>query len=156
MYQDQYGLRSENVVRLPHQLDASHDGYGEKFGLIHERRLFLAAEGNDLRGEDTLSAAEGTDHGAAAVDVVDDAVVRFHLHPDVKASLARDKSSVLLLLPNRDGWQFRARGGEISLESSIYAADGTTVRRTSQIVLTCKKPTEAVQFNWAFSKLETD
>lgn len=137
-------------------LDASHDGYAEKFGLIHERRLFLAAQGNDLRGEDTLSAAEGTDHGAAVIDVVDDAVVRFHLHPDVKASLARDKSSILLLLPNREGWQFRARGGELSLESSIYAADGTTVRRTSQIVLTCKKPLEAVQFNWAFSKLETD
>lgn len=135
-------------------LDASHDGYVEKFGLIHERRLFLAAEGNDLRGEDRLIMEE--DQGRDVSDVVDTAVVRFHLHPDVKVSLARDKSSVLLLLPNREGWQFRARGGELSLESSIYAADGNSVRRTSQIVLTSLRPKNVVQFNWAFTKLETD
>lgn len=141
-------------------LDASHDGYAEQFGLIHERRLFLSAEGNDLRGEDTLIPAEESDEADAVSSlfggVVEDTVVRFHLHPDVKVSLARDKSSVLLLLANREGWQFRARGGELSLESSIYAADGTTVRRTSQIVLTCKDPKDAVQFNWAFTRLETD
>jgi uncharacterized heparinase superfamily protein len=133
-------------------LDASHDGYEENFGLIHDRRLFLDAKGTDLRGEDSLVPSDGGDTN----DVVDEAVVRFHLHPDVRASLARDKSSVLLLLPNREGWQFRAQGGEMSLESSIYAADGNSVRRTQQIVLTCVRPASQVRFNWAFSKLDSD
>ena len=133
-------------------LDADHDGYQENFGLLHERRLFLDSNGKDLRGSDKLTATDGGN----AADTVDEAVIRFHLHPDVKASLARDKQSVLLVLPSREGWQFRARGGDISLESSIFAADGNSIRRTNQIVLTNLRPTEDVQFNWAFTKLEAD
>lgn len=133
-------------------LDADHDGYKENFGLIHDRRLFLNASGKDLRGEDLLTSVDD----GSACDVIDEAVVRFHLHPDVKASLARDKSSVLLVLPNREGWQFRAKGGDISLESSIFAADGNSIRRTNQIVLTKLRPMEDVRFNWAFTKLEAD
>ena len=133
-------------------LDADHDGYKENFGLIHDRRLFLNASGKDLRGEDLLTSCDES----SANDVIDEAAVRFHLHPDVKVSLARDKSSVLLVLPSREGWQFRAKGGDISLESSIFAADGNSIRRSNQIVLTKVRPTEDVRFNWAFTKLEAD
>lgn len=133
-------------------LDADHDGYRENFGLVHDRRLFLDASGKDLRGEDTLTPVED----GKASDTVEDAVLRFHLHPDVKASLARDKGSILLVLPNREGWQFRARGGDMTLESSVYAADGNSIRRTNQIVLTAARPTGTVRFNWAFTKLEAD
>ncbi|MEM9122748.1 MAG: heparinase II/III family protein, partial [Pseudomonadota bacterium] len=36
-------------------LELSHDGYGERFNLRHERRIFLNSAGNDLRGEDRIS-----------------------------------------------------------------------------------------------------
>ena len=49
---------------------ASHDGYKPVFGLIHPRQLFLAADGEDLRGEDRLTGRAG--QGFA---------IRFHLHP---------------------------------------------------------------------------
>ena len=35
-------------------LDMSHDGYRSLYGIIHRRRLWLSADGGDLRGEDTL------------------------------------------------------------------------------------------------------
>ena len=34
--------------------ESRHDGYEKKFGLVHQRRIFLATGGNDLRGEDSL------------------------------------------------------------------------------------------------------
>ena len=35
-------------------LEASHDGWTRHFGLRHERRLYLDAGSDELRGEDSL------------------------------------------------------------------------------------------------------
>jgi uncharacterized heparinase superfamily protein len=59
---------------------------------------------------------------------------RFHLHPDVKASLARDGRSVLLLGPSERGWWFRNDSNDVRLEPSAHF-EGGLARRTTQIVL---------------------
>ncbi len=110
-------------------LDMSHDGYRDAFGVIHHRRLFLSSTGDDLRGEDRF---EGD--GAHPV------VLRFHLHPDVTASLAASGDNVLLRPAKGAGWQFRARGGTLSLEQSIYLGRAGEVRRCEQIVVTSDAP----------------
>ena len=57
-------------------LDLSHDGYRPNYGLLYHRRLFLAASGEDLRGEERLDvfAESGTWPEG-------EFVLRFHLHP---------------------------------------------------------------------------
>lgn len=105
-------------------LDMSHDGYKDTFGVVHHRRLFLSSTGDDLRGEDRF---EGS--GSTSV------VLRFHLHPDVTASLAASGDNVLLRPAKGAGWQFRARGGNISLEQSVYLGRAGEVRRCEQIVV---------------------
>jgi uncharacterized heparinase superfamily protein len=139
-------------------IEASHDGYRELFGLLHRRRIFLAADGGDLRGEDGLyrPVEDGTPED---VDVRYRFAIRFHLHPDVKASLARDGMSVLLVLGNGDGWRFRTDGGPIRIERSVYLATGGTPKRTSQIVVqgeaepfgAGERPPNRVR--WAFQRL---
>ena len=42
-------------------ISGTHDGYRERFGLIYTRELFLAADGDDLRGEDRLVGTPGSD-----------------------------------------------------------------------------------------------
>jgi uncharacterized heparinase superfamily protein len=105
-------------------VDTSHDGYRQRFGQIHHRRLYLAASGEDLRGEDRL---EGTGGETFAL--------RFHLHPDVRASLTQNGDSALLRLPRGDGWRLRARGAELRLEQSVYLGRAGDVRHSRQIVL---------------------
>jgi len=109
----------------------SHDGYLDAFGLVHERRLFLAPNGRDLRGEDRLAA----DPRTRPPETPRPFAIRFHLHPDVRASLARDGRSVLILLPNGDGWRLRCSGGTVALEDSIYLGRAETVRKAEQIVI---------------------
>ncbi|MCZ6497050.1 MAG: heparinase II/III family protein, partial [Alphaproteobacteria bacterium] len=60
--------------------------------------------------------------------------VRFHLHPGVSASLVQDGTAVLLRLPSGAGWRFRAEGGKIALEKSVYLGSGE-VKRSNQIVV---------------------
>ena len=110
-------------------LTASHNGYQARFGLAHRRRLFVAAAGDEVRGEDTLieTATGKADARGYAV--------RFHLHPSVQASLVQNGTAALLRSQNGTGWQLRAKGGTLSLAESIYLGGGEEMRRTEQVVI---------------------
>ena len=117
-------------------LDMSHDGYRSLYGIIHRRRLWLSPDGGDLRGEDTFGGPDGR-----PVTVPDRRfIVRFHLHPTVKATLAQSGQAVLMRLPSGRGWRLRASGAGIGLAESIYLGEEGRVRRTEQIVLVGQVP----------------
>lgn len=125
--------------------DARHDFYARKFGLVHRRRLYLAAGGEDLRGEDTL---DGTGGRAFAI--------RFHLHPEVRASLLQG-GGALLRLPGGSGWRLRADGASIALGDSIYFGQGYfghggEMKRTQQIVLTGTTGEGETTVRWALQR----
>ena len=127
-------------------IDASHDGYLDTLGLIHKRRLYVGAAGADVRGEDSLT------HLRARRRRGREFALRFHLHPDVRCAMTEDRRAVLLRLPSGAMWQVRAAGASMSIDESIYAGDGATRRRTSQIALT--GPIEdAITVKWAFKFL---
>ena len=114
-------------------LELAHDGWARRYGLRHERRLYLDTQADELRGEDRLIpiAAKPGRNGRRFVPFV----VRFHLHPQVSALIARDRKSVLLKVEGEEaGWWLRNDALEVSLEASTHNQDGTT-RHGQQIVL---------------------
>jgi uncharacterized heparinase superfamily protein len=146
-------LKSEGLGRRPvvveaqrqeangaHWLEASHDGWKKLFGAVHRRRLYVAESGEDVRGEDAVEAANPQPF-----------TLRFHLHPDVNASLQQDGEAVLLRLRNGGGWRLRADGARMSLEESIYLG-GHEPRRSEQVVLTGYADGPQ-QVKWAISKV---
>ncbi len=132
-------------------INASHDGYVPAFGLAHERRLYLAPDGDDIRGEDVLSR-EGVSGSAKPARGF---ALRFHLHPGVQASLVQNGSAVLLRLPSGAGWQLIAEGGTLSLAESVYLGDGDEVRRTEQIVVSgvLEAGATAARVKWALKRV---
>ncbi len=135
-------------------LGSRHDGYCRRFGLYHERRLYLDREGGDLRGEDSLVPVRRHKAGRRTAGSVVPFTIRFHLHPDVRASQSREPSRILLLLPNGDGWQFRTNGRSVSLEESVYLGRGGTARRTRQIVISGTATRgETSTIKWAIHRL---
>jgi uncharacterized heparinase superfamily protein len=123
-------------------LDLSHDGYRPRFGVTHHRRLYLDATGDDLRGEERL---EGGGKGLPFT-------LRFHLHPQVQASLAQGGGAALLRLPRGGGWRLRARGAEMSLETSVYLPEAGPPRRTLQLVLSGETQSGATLVQWALQR----
>ncbi len=109
---------------------ASHDGYERQFGILHQRSWRLSPEGDRLDGEDVFSTHSGEDFLSH-----DDYVIRFHLHPSVKASRVKDGRTVLLILPGRESWLFTAPNMLVELEESILLSASEGPRRTSQIVI---------------------
>jgi uncharacterized heparinase superfamily protein len=136
-------------------LELAHDGWERRYGLRHERRLYLDIEADELRGEDRLvplAAKRGRD-GRHFVPFI----VRFHLHPQVSALIARDKKSVLLKAEGEEtGWWLRNDALEVALEPSIHHQDGQT-RHGQQIVLRGQARLDAgAKVRWKLSSAATE
>jgi uncharacterized heparinase superfamily protein len=128
------GLKDVRVTRDDRPdsvlLQASHDGYADRFHVIHHRTLMLMSDGRRLDGEDSFEfARKSRDRGR------DEFAVRFHLHPSVKANRLTDGHGVMLLMPDREAWTFNAFEAEVELEESVYLAGADGPRRTVQIVI---------------------
>jgi uncharacterized heparinase superfamily protein len=113
-------------------LRATHDGYAERFGILHERTLVLAADGTRLEGEDMFLAADGSPLLRTTRDKY---AVRFHLHPSVKATRLTDGHGAMLMTPDKEVWTFAVRDGRVDLEDSVYLAGAEGPRRTVQLVV---------------------
>jgi len=127
-------------------VDASHDGYEPPFGVLHRRRLYLAADGDDLRGEDRLARIRVA-HAPLAF------AVRFHLHPDVQASLMQDGKSALLRTASRIGFRLDAVGGRLVIAESIYLGAASGARRSEQIVIESTLAGKEAVVKWSLKRL---
>ena len=125
-------------------IDASHDGYAKPFGLVHERRLFLAHDGTDVRGEDRLVPR---DAGIAARRFA----VRFHLHPTVKVTRSADGTGALLTLPSGATWRFRADAA-LEVADGVYLGTGDAIRKSHQLVISGVSGAEATTIKWALKR----
>lgn len=112
-------------------LRASHDGYMERFGVVHQRTLMVGQDGSRLDGEDEFTFARRASSSASP----DEFALRFHLHPSIKASRLNDAHGVMLILPNREVWNFNAYEDRVEIEESVYLAGNEGPRRTVQIVI---------------------
>jgi uncharacterized heparinase superfamily protein len=141
--------RGENPQGLT--VDAAHDGYLSRFGVVHQRCMTLSPRGLKLTGIDRVIPA-GTEAGRRNGGVRRlPFAIRFHVHPDVRLSLAQGGGSVILKLPNGEGWRFRC-DGVLAIEESIYLGSGSA-RRTEQLVISGELRDEAIECAWLFEQL---
>jgi uncharacterized heparinase superfamily protein len=78
--------------------------------------------------------------------------VRFHIHPDVRVSLAHARGAVILKLAGGEGWRFRCSGGDLSVEESLYFGGGS-FRRSEQLVIDATIREAASEVAWVFEQV---
>jgi uncharacterized heparinase superfamily protein len=146
--------RTQNANGL--SVEATHDSYVSRFGLLHQRRMTLGLKGTTLSGADRLIPVESkawarAANGRVAREGIPFAV-RFHIHPDVRLSLAQARGSVILKLPSGEGWRFRCGGGTLSVEESVYFGSGYP-RRSEQLVINGLIKDAHAEIAWVFEEV---
>lgn len=130
-------------------VEASHDYYLQRFGIVHRRRLALSPKGLLLTGTDQLVPTTAKSRKRRKSRRFS---IRFHIHPDVRLSLAQGGGSVILKLPNGEGWRFRCSEGALSIEESVYLGNGS-LRRCEQLVIDADVRNEEVEIAWLFEQI---
>jgi uncharacterized heparinase superfamily protein len=130
------------------RLEASHDGYAARYGLIHRRILILRDDGAELRGEDLLvPAGKRGKRGKVGF------AIRFHLGPGIDVGLSEDRQGVGLALPDGNYWQFRAGEGDIEIEESIWSDRHGRPQAIKQLVLQGLVSRGGGTFSWLLKKM---
>jgi uncharacterized heparinase superfamily protein len=129
------------------RIEASHDGYVRRFGLAHRRQIALAADGKELRGEDTLLPA-GLRKATQTVNFA----ARFHLAPGVEATATADGLGALLRVDGGPLWQFRCRGGALAIEDSIWIDGRGRPVSTVQLVVSGETPGGGTSLSWVIKR----
>ena len=130
------------------QVEASHDGYVRRCGIVHQRTLTLASDGRELRGQDVL-LQEGRKRKTS--DALPFAV-RFHLAPAVEAATTADGQGALLRIRGGTVWQFRCRGGQLSIEDSIWIDGEARPHGSVQLVVAGETPPDGHTIAWIFRR----
>lgn len=136
---------------------ATQDGYVPKLGLLQERRLFVDARGQEVRGEDILTVADA--RARAAFDAVArdgrmGFAARFHLHPEVGVELDVARQLVALTLPSGELWMFRMGGGAIELAESVWFDPAAAAPvPTTQVVVRAEVTGYLGQITWSFGRV---
>lgn len=137
-------------------LEGSHNGFAKKFGLVHRRRILLHTTGQILQGEDWLTrivTPENKKSKKAQAEPVHHAfTVRFHLHPDVTATIV--KGSVLIEMPTGRQWVLTPSTSKVSLEPSVYTGVDGKPKNCQQIVLMDMTHRQETKVRWALQSLQ--
>ena len=144
------------------RFQGGHNGYVKYHGLTHARTLELTLDGRGLAGEDMLLAMEDGDKRRfdAALDAGElkglRFDIRFHLHPDVDATLDLGGAAVSMALKSGEIWVFRHDGAHnLSLDPGVYLeTTRLKPRAAQQIVLTGMAFTYATRIRWSLSKAQ--
>ena len=135
------------------RLEASHDGYGQRYGLIHRRILILRDDGSELRGEDLLLPS-GRRGKRGKVPFA----IRFHIGPRVELGLSENRKGAGLALPDGSYWQFVAGAGaleegELAIEESMWVDGGGKPHPVQQLVLQGMVSRGGGSFSWLLKKM---
>ncbi len=134
---------SENGSRI----EASHDGYVRRLGFVHRRLIALGGDGRDVRGEDMLLPADKRRRKGNTPFAI-----RFHLAPAVEITPTADGQAAILRLPSGHLWQFRCKGGALTVEDSIWIDGKGRPVPTRQLVITGESPAGGANASWLFHR----
>ncbi len=130
------------------RIEASHNGYAARYGLIHRRILILRGDGTELRGEDLL-VPSGRKGKRGKVGFA----IRFHLGPEIEARVSDDRQGAGLALADGSYWQFRAGEGEIAIEESLWVDGNARPVPIQQIVIQGLVSRGGGSFSWLLKKM---
>lgn len=130
------------------RLEASHDGYAGRFGLVHRRILIFRDDGSELRGEDLLVPA-GRKGKRGKVPYA----IRFHLGPGVETALSGSGRGATLALPDGGYWQFVAVDHELEIDESLWVDGDGRPHPVQQLVMQGLASRGGASFSWLLKKI---
>ncbi len=123
---------------------ASHDGYLQKFGSIHEREIEFYPEQMKFIGLDKILRKK------ADKEIKFD--IRFHLDPNSRVMKTQNNKSILIEL-EEEGWKFSCDKFDINIDNSLYFGNKNSYRENQNIFISGMNRVKEQIIKWEIVKI---
>jgi len=125
-------------------IKASHDGYVNNYGVIHERTLEYYPDYYKIRGKDKL--IKKNNFKSTNFEI------RFHVMPGTKLTKTQDNKNILIELEN-SGWKFNTNSGSINIETGLYFGTKNKTNENQNICISGITNNKDQQIEWELVKI---
>jgi len=143
-----YGLKilKKNIVFEKNywKINAAHDGYLKKYGIIHEREIEFYPEQIKFVGHDKIISKNNIKNFKFEI--------RFHLEPNIKVMKTQNNKSILIELDG-EGWKFNSNNNNINIDDGLYFGKKYSFVDNQNIVISGMTNDENHTINWEITKL---
>ena len=126
------------------KISAAHDGYLQKFDVIHERKIEFYPEQMKFIGFDKILRKNNTKN--IKFDI------RFHLDPDTKVMKTQDNKSILIELED-EGWKFNCNNYGINIDNGLYFGNKNSYKENQNIFISGMTKDADHTIKWEITKL---
>ena len=126
------------------KISAAHNGYSQRFGLVHERVIEFYPEQMKFIGFDKISRKEPTKN--IKFDI------RFHLDPSTKVMKTQNNKSILIEL-QEEGWKFNCDNFDINIDNGLYFGNKNSYKENQNIVISGITSVADQTIKWEITKL---
>jgi len=126
------------------KINAAHDGYLKRYGIIHEREIEFYPEQIKFIGYDKIISKNGTKNLKFEI--------RFHLKPNIKIMKTQDNKSILIDLDG-EGWKFNSHNNNMNIDYGLYFGGKDSFVDNQNIVISGMTNDENQTIKWEITKL---
>tara|TARA_B100000959_G_scaffold34349_1_gene32591 strand:+ start:820 stop:2475 length:1656 start_codon:yes stop_codon:yes gene_type:complete len=127
-------------------LIASHNGYEKKFGYIHTRSIVIPKNEEKIFGEDKLIKTKKYSNSLWYT-------IRFHIYPNIKIVKTKAGNSILISLPNGEGWVLKSETNNLDIEKSIFFGNKNKILNNESISIYGDILEDAISIKWEIAKV---
>ena len=126
------------------KVNAAHDGYLKRYGIIHDREIEFYPEQMKFIGHDKLISKNDIRNLKFEI--------RFHLEPNIKVMKTLDGKSILIDLDG-EGWKFNSHHNTIDIDNGLYFGKKNYFIDNKNIFISGMTNDDNQTIKWEISKL---
>ncbi len=126
------------------KINASHDGYLQKYNSIHEREIEFFPEKMTFIGLDKIIKKK-TNHNYKFD-------IRFHMEPNIKLIKTQNNKTILIKLKD-EGWKFTCEGFDINIDNGIFFGKKNSISENQNIFITGISNNQIEEIKWEIKKI---
>jgi len=126
---------------------AAHNGYEKKFGCVHTRSIKISKKEDEIFGEDKIKKTKNYSNPL-------NYFVRFHIYPNSKIVKTIAGNSVLISLPNGDGWSLLSETNNFEIEKNIFLGNKSGIINNESISMSGEIDEKIILIKWIIKKIK--
>jgi len=129
-----------------YSISAAHNGYEKKFGYIHTRSIKILKKEDKIFGLDELKKTKKYSNPLIYF-------VRFHIYPNTKIVKTKAGNSILISLPNKEGWLLKSSTNEFEIEKNIFLGNKNKISNNESVSISGIIDAEIISIQWEIERV---